>query len=266
MGAVGEPLAPMTALTIDIGRKLYPAKGKTAPHLAIEGLHLTIDANELVCFLGPSGCGKTTLLNIVAGLDRDFEGEIRINQSAEHSLACMFQNPRLLPWRTVIENVVLVTNGAPEAVDRARHILAEVGLSGFEHAYPGQLSVGMQRRAALARAFTTMPSILIMDEPFVSLDEPNAEKLRTLLETLRQDHPATILFVTHDLREALRLGDRIVLLSSPPARVLHEARNPLSPAQRRQPSAYALPLSGFPQHFHECIFRLDKDYTKDRGT
>lgn len=253
----------MNALTIDIRRKLYPGRGRAPAHLAIEGLNLNVRNQEFVCLLGPSGCGKTTLLNLVAGLDRDFEGEIHVNRSTEQRLAYMFQNPRLLPWRTVIENVILAAGDDPEAVELSQTVLAEVGLSGFEHSHPGQLSVGMQRRAALARAFAMRPTILLMDEPFVSLDEHSAEKLRALLDALRRDHPTTVLFVTHDLREALRLGDRLILLSVPPTKVVRDAVNPLSPAQRADPSVVGSFHTGFAGDMHKSFFCLAKDYTKD---
>jgi ABC-type nitrate/sulfonate/bicarbonate transport system ATPase subunit len=263
MGAVGQPLAPMMALSIDIRRKLYPARGKAPAHLAIEGLKLAVHNREFVCVLGPSGCGKSTLLNIVAGLDTDFEGQICVSRHAEQRLSYMFQTPRLLPWRTVLENVVLAVGEGPEAVETSRGMLAQVGLNGFENAYPGQVSVGMQRRTALARAFAVRPTILLMDEPFVSLDETNAEKLRALLAALWRDHPTTVIFVTHDLREALRLGDRLITLGGAPAKVVRDILAPLPPALRSDPLAIENERARILVDMDDSFFRSDKDYTKD---
>jgi ABC-type nitrate/sulfonate/bicarbonate transport system ATPase subunit len=256
----------MNALTIDIRRKLYRARGRASAHLAIEGLSLDIRNREFVCLLGPSGCGKTTLLNMIAGLDCDFEGRIFLNSNRPQRLSYMFQTPRLLPWRTVLENVLLASGEALECVEMAQILLAEVGLGGFEHAYPGQISIGMQRRAALARAFAVRPTILLMDEPFVSLDEANVEKLRALLTKLWRDHPATVLFVTHDLREALRLGDRLILFSSAPARVIRDIPAPLSPDRRSDPAEIEAARIRILGDINDSLFCSAKDYTKDRGS
>ena len=132
----------------------------------------------------------------------------------------MFQNPRLLPWRTVYQNLALVLDGGAEADARIATLLEAVGLTAVRDQYPGRLSVGMARRAALARAFVVQPDLLLMDEPFVSLDEPTAQRLRALLLDVWNARPTTVLFVTHNLREAIQLADRLVLLSAAPTRVL----------------------------------------------
>lgn len=255
----------MNALTLDIRRKVYRAHPGAPARLILEGLKLDVRRGEMLCLLGPSGCGKTTLLNMIAGLDRDFEGRIDIRDETDQRLAYMFQTPRLLPWRTVLENVVLACGDAPGAVESSRKVLAEVGLAGFENAWPGQLSLGMQRRAALARAFAARPTILLLDEPFVSLDEPAAEKLRALLIALLGEHPATVLFVTHDLREALLVSDRLILLSSPPARVIRDMPCPLPPAQRSDPVALESRRAAILRDMRESFFCSAKDYTKDRA-
>ena len=154
---------------------------------------------------GPSGGGKTTLLNIVAGLDRDFEGEIRFSRP-DVKVGYIFQTPRLLPWRTVEENIRLALPDGDEALERVPEMMRSVGLDAFASQYPERLSLGMQRRAALARGFITEPDILLMDEPFVSLDDPTAQGLRELLIALWRRRPTTVLFVTHDRSEAVDAG------------------------------------------------------------
>lgn len=216
-------MAPVSELEIDVRIKRYPAVGRADSHVAIENLRITMRRGELVCVLGPSGCGKTTLLNIIAGLDHDFEGHVQLPHAPSKAapvIGYVFQNPRLLPWRTVIENVRLVIDEAQSGSGIVDDLLAETGLSEFRHAYPERLSVGMSRRVALARAFGVRPDLLLMDEPFVSLDEPTARRLRLLLLKIWQQRPTTVLFVTHDFREAVMLADRIVLLSTAPGSVV----------------------------------------------
>lgn len=194
--------------------------------LAIADLRLTVAAEEFVCLVGPSGCGKSTLLNIINGLDADFDGKVQFvreePQSRNAVIATMFQSPRLMPWLTVLENVLLVLDDSSPARARADALLNEMGLGDFFHAFPNQLSGGMQRRVALARAFAVDPTLLLMDEPFVSLDAPTATLLRDMLISTWQLRRAGVLFVTHDLNEALGLADRIVFLSGAPARVVLE--------------------------------------------
>ena len=162
----------------------------------------------------------------MAGLDRDFEGEVAGDASGDEAgdrrIGYVFQTPRLMPWLTALENVRLVLPQGADGVDAARAILDEVGLGGFEDAYPGRLSGGMQRRVALARAFGVNPALLLMDEPFASLDEPLAWRLRGRLHALWRRRRSTVLFVTHDLKEALSLADRVLFLSSRPGRVVWE--------------------------------------------
>ncbi len=209
-------------LSLDIRLKRFPGRGGTPALTVFEGFWLRLPEGGFYAILGPSGCGKTTLLNIVAGLDRAFQGTVSLPavRGREPMLGYVFQNPRLLPWRTVAENLALVLHDAPDRGERVARWLREVGLEGQGTVYPSRLSVGMSRRAALARAFAVEPDLLLMDEPFVSLDEPTARQLRGLLRRILRAHPTTVLFVTHDLREAIALADRILFLSRPPARLL----------------------------------------------
>jgi ABC-type nitrate/sulfonate/bicarbonate transport system ATPase subunit len=233
--AARQPLAALMAvLRAHIAEKLYPGVGDAPPYPALRDLESAVAAGEFVALVGPSGCGKTTFLNIVAGLDRDFDGEVVLQPSENGRtprIGYVFQNPRLLPWRTVRENLMLVLRRGqdPEAVDR---LLRAVELYGARNVYPGRLSGGMSRRAAIARAFVIDPDLLLMDEPFVSLDADGAARLRELLLALWRARPTTVLFVTHDLREAVFLADRLLLLSPAPGRVLADLPIPL-PRERR---------------------------------
>lgn len=214
----------MTAITVDIINKSYPAAGQAGLHRAIADLKLSLPSNEFICLVGPSGCGKTTLLNIIAGLDRDYSGEISVEQQHKApKIGYVFQNPRLLPWRTVRENITLTLSSDydPKTVDA---LLETMQLTQAQHVYPERLSLGMSRRVSIIRAFAVDPDVLLMDEPFVSLDAPTARQVRELLIGLWQQRPHTVLFVTHDLREAIALADRLIFLSPPPMQALSEIR------------------------------------------
>ena len=175
-------------------------------------LDLEVARGETVAVLGPSGIGKSTLLRIAAGLETRFDGTRDVPGRA----AMVFQEPTLLPWRTVLANLTLTT-GAGEA--RAREALDEVGLGGMEGRWPASLSLGQQRRLSLARAFLAEPDLLLMDEPFVSLDAALAEEMMALFEALRGRRELATLLVTHVEREAERLASRTVRLSGSPARI-----------------------------------------------
>jgi len=177
----------------------------------LRNVSLEVEPRSFLVVTGPSGCGKSTLLNIVAGLDRDYAGLVRFGTPSPR-LAFIFQSPRLLPWRTVEENVALALPEHDRRLAGIPELLARVGLAGAETAFPERLSLGMQRRAAIARAFVVEPDILLMDEPFVSLDDPTADALRALVLDLWRRTSATVLFVTHDRTEAVRLATRVVRL------------------------------------------------------
>jgi ABC-type nitrate/sulfonate/bicarbonate transport system ATPase subunit len=181
-------------------------------------LAFSLAPGEVAALVGPSGCGKTTLLRIIAGLDREFEG--RVTLPAHGTLGMVFQEPRLLPWRSVEQNVRLAAPGAADSNLDA--LFRTLGLAAHRTYYPGELSLGLARRVALARAFAVEPDLLLLDEPFVSLDDALAARLRDELAELVNRRPVTTLLVTHNVEEAIGLADRLLLLSASPARVLAE--------------------------------------------
>lgn len=184
---------------------------------AVGKLSFALPANSFTCILGPSGCGKTTTLRMILGLDNQFEG--RIGLPGDGPVAAVFQEPRLLPWRTVEQNVrlVLPDSRVDESIDA---LFEELGLTELRDFYPNQLSLGLARRAALARAFVLEPQLLVLDEPFVSLDEATAIRLRKLLLRLWLSRPTTALMVTHNAEEAALLSDRILLFGERPATIV----------------------------------------------
>ncbi len=223
-----------TAIRITVDEKTFPAVADRPSQTVLSGVNLDIDRGSFVVLTGPSGCGKSTLLNIVAGLDKAYAGHVDF-VGGKGKLSFMFQTPRLLPWRTVEENIELVLDDSEsesERKSRTAQILARVGLSEAANAYPERLSLGMQRRAALARAFVVEPDILMMDEPFVSLDDPSADSLRALLIELWNRRPTTVMFVTHDRLESVMLATRLVRLGGRPAQVVQDSPVDLSPEDR----------------------------------
>ncbi len=236
----------MSGLDIAIDRKAFPAVGATAERLLYSDFRLAVEPGSFVALIGPSGCGKTTLLNMVAGLDRDFQGVVRTVTGSgpgeappSPRFAYVFQNPRLLPWRTVRENVALALDADQLVRGLVDRFVDLVGLTEAADQHPERLSVGMQRRAALARAFATEPDVLLMDEPFVSLDEATAERLRLLLLDLLAVRPATVLFVTHDTRETVMLADRLIEVTGNPVSIVRDVRIGLDAAGRRDATARA---------------------------
>ena len=212
-------------------------------------ISIAIETGEFVALLGPSGCGKSTLLRIVAGLERPDSGEVRFKgqpvAGPRSEIALMFQTPTLLPWKTALDNVALplVARGATwaEAREAAMRYLSLVGLSGFEEAYPKQLSGGMQQRVALARALAVEPEVLLLDEPFSALDPLTAESLRAELvriwhENLSSVH--TVLMVTHSVDEAVYMANRAIVLSTRPAKVVADVRIELPYPRNRRSSEF----------------------------
>jgi ABC-type nitrate/sulfonate/bicarbonate transport system ATPase subunit len=200
---------------------------------ALRDFNVSIRRGEFICLAGPSGCGKSTILNILSGLDTAFAGTARIDGQDVRSVrdgralcSYVFQEPRLLPWLTIERNLqfVLSAQGVPqnELRERIAHWLKLVGLSRFAGSFPYQLSGGMQQRASLARAFAAGHDLLLMDEPFSALDELTARSMRQELLELRQRQNNTVIFVTHNLHEALFLADRVLLMTAGPGRVYRE--------------------------------------------
>jgi ABC-type nitrate/sulfonate/bicarbonate transport system ATPase subunit len=200
-----------------VARKSFrTASGQSVPVLA--NLSFALEEGETGALLGPSGCGKSTLMRILAGLDRDFEGSVHV--PADGRLGMVFQEPRLLPWRSVEDNVRLAAPNVSEAEVAA--LFAALGLSEHRTHFPGELSVGLARRAALARALAVRPTLLLLDEPFVSLDAPLARQLQRDLARLVESRGMITVLVTHDIDEAIALADRIFVLSARPAHVVDE--------------------------------------------
>jgi NitT/TauT family transport system ATP-binding protein len=191
--------------------------------LALDNVSLTVHDGEFVCIIGASGCGKSTLLNLIAGLDKPTAGQI---DTGGRHVGLMFQEPALFPWLTAGRNVELAlrARGVPRAQrrDKVAELLATVRLGGFGDKRPHELSGGMRQRVALARALAQDADVLLMDEPFGALDAMTRDLLHDELERICAERTLTVLFVTHNVREAARLGDRVIVLSSRPGRVIDE--------------------------------------------
>jgi NitT/TauT family transport system ATP-binding protein len=222
----------MSGIEVAIREKRFPGDA-APPRLVLDDIRFTLPAGQFACLVGPSGCGKTTLLNIIGGTDHAVAGTVggAVGFLDRTRMGRVFQAPRLMPWLTVLDNVRLVLPDG-DAGGRAQQSLVELGLGEVLAAYPHQLSGGMQRRVALARALVVEPQLLLLDEPFVSLDRPAAEQLQSLLLSVWQRHQMTVLCVTHDLEEALRLGDRVLFLSKDPARIILDLPVTLPRARR----------------------------------
>ena len=215
----------MNQINIEIKKKTFPLKtqNKQSENLIFKNLNFIIKKSQFVSIFGPSGCGKTTLLNIISGLDKNFDGSVQTFNSATNpnkNISYMFQAPRLFPWLTAIENVKFPIKKKKNCEKIAFEFIKKIGLERYKNQYPNRLSGGMQRRIALARAFVPNPNILLLDEPFISIDKKIADSLRKLLIKLWKKNKPTIIFVTHDLDEAIELADRICFLSSIPPKIL----------------------------------------------
>ena len=198
-----------------------------APLVAIDTVSFDLHAGQFISLLGPSGCGKTTFLRIAAGLIPKTSGIVEINgaevERPQPDFGMVFQQPNLMPWRTVLKNVLfpIEIQGDADggAAQRAAELLSLVGLSGFEHSYPAQLSGGMQQRVALCRALVLQPKLLLMDEPFGALDELTRMEMQDLLLDIRAKTGATVMLVTHSISEAIYLSDKVAVFSPRPARI-----------------------------------------------
>jgi ABC-type nitrate/sulfonate/bicarbonate transport system ATPase subunit len=219
-----------------VSRSFAATSRRGAPTLALQATDLAVAENDFITILGPSGCGKSTLLRIVAGLDRQTAGEVLLEgrrlagPGADRGM--VFQSYTLFPWLTVRDNVCFGLNerGLPRAqqLEIAQSYIGKVGLVGFEHHYPKQLSGGMQQRTALARALANGPRMLLMDEPFGALDHQTRELMQELLLGIWEAERKTVLFVTHDIDEAVFMGSRVVVMSARPGRIKLDRAVPLA--------------------------------------
>ena len=242
-----RPAGATSQFEIRIEDKTYTGADGT-PVPAIREMVLEVRPQSMTVLMGPSGCGKTTLLRILAGLDSDFTGTVHVPDNAR--IGVMFQEPRLLPWRTVRQNIQIVAEDLSNA-DLER-LAASVEIADKLPRYPQELSLGLARRVALARAFAPRPDLLLLDEPFVSLDERTADRLRRLLLEVWSARPTTAILVTHNAREAILLADELVLLAPRPTHVV--AVVPISvPQAKRNPAMveeiYADLLKRHPANF-----------------
>ncbi|MGW3967188.1 ABC transporter ATP-binding protein [Amycolatopsis sp. NPDC005003] len=215
------PLIELTGAT-----KRFPS-GSGSVHTAVRDLTMTVQPGEFVAVVGPTGCGKSTTLSLVSGLQPPSAGRVRVNgedvKSIPDGVGYMFQTDAVMPWRSVLENVASGPRfrGVPKAEARAQAVdwIARVGLAGFEKYYPHQLSGGMRKRVALAQTLVTKPKILLMDEPFSALDVQTRALMQDELLRLWSGSGAAVIFVTHDLDEAIALADKVVVLTTGPATV-----------------------------------------------
>lgn len=221
---------------IQLSKTFYSKRGEVA---ALKSVDFTVDDQEFVCIVGPSGCGKTTLLKLIAGLIQPSAGEIVFSNEPSNGQprsAMVFQDQALFPWMTVLTNVAfgLETQGVSRKprLTQAAELLTKVGLSGFLNNYPHELSGGMRQRVAILRAFLANPQILLMDEPFGSLDSQTRLVMQEELMRIWKDHRKTVVYVTHDIEEAILLGDRILVMSGRPTTIRQEISVPLERPRR----------------------------------
>jgi NitT/TauT family transport system ATP-binding protein len=228
------PTQPKTAgqpkISFQGAQKLYSGKGGST--LALDSFNLEIMPTEIISIVGPTGCGKSTALNLLAGFETPSSGSVAVDGKVVNGpgsdRGVVFQQPSLFPWFSVLDNVVLgvKSRGVPKAdyEPRAVKLLAEVGLKGFENHYPYQLSGGMQQRVQIARALIGEPDILLMDEPFGALDYQTRLLMQKLLLRLWEHFKPTILFITHDVGEAVFISDRVIAMTRRPGRVKRDVR------------------------------------------
>ncbi|WP_298879226.1 ATP-binding cassette domain-containing protein [uncultured Bradyrhizobium sp.] len=216
-------------LEVEITGKTYRSAAG-GPHEVLAPLKFALQSGEVGVLIGPSGCGKSTMLRIILGLDREFEGHVA--RPPEARIGMVFQEPRLLPWRSVEQNVRLA---APEITDaKLSELFRILELEAHRNHFPGELSLGLARRVALARAFAVEPDLLVLDEPLASLDDALAGRLRDEIATLVASRAVMTLLVTHSLDDAIRLGDRLFFLSSRPARIVQEVPISMPRAERSE--------------------------------
>ena len=252
MLATAPSLAPSSDVVIEAHGVNHAYEGQNGWVRALQDFDTAIRRNEFLCLLGPSGCGKSSFLRIVAGLMKPLEGEVRLNgmpiEEPGLDRGIVFQEPALFPWLTVLRNVAFgleMSGMAKRAVDeRARQVLRTVGLEKAMHLYPFQLSGGMRHRAAVARAWALKDaSVLLMDEPFSAIDAVNRMTLQKHLIDTWVAEPRTVIYVTHDIDEAVYLADRIAIMTSSPGRIGQYVTVDMArPRDRHAPQANALRL------------------------
>ncbi len=226
----------MSKLVVDGVGRTFPGVHGGAPTLALTPVSVTVADNDFITILGPSGCGKSTLLRIVAGLDRPTTGRVLLDgaevKGPGADRGMVFQSYTLFPWLTVEENVRfgLREKGLPaaEQASIARHWIRKVGLEGFERHHPKMLSGGMQQRTAIARALANAPKILLLDEPFGALDHQTRGLMQELLLAIWESEKTTVLFVTHDIEEAIFMASRVVVMSARPGRIKADVPVPIA--------------------------------------
>ena len=220
---------------VDAVRKIFNPGGRHEVE-AVAPTSFSVQSGEFVSLLGPSGCGKSTLVMMVAGLDRPSEGKItvagRTMSAPRAETGIMFQDPTLLPWKSALENVLFPVRAMNKPVGphvaRARALLDAVGLAGFHDHKPRQLSGGMRQRVAICRALVYEPDLLLMDEPFSALDAITRDEMNLVLMKMWEEHHRTAIFVTHSIREAVYLSDRVLVMSQRPGRIVADVRIPFA--------------------------------------
>jgi len=239
-------MSDCTKIGVDHASKLF-LEGTV---VAFRNVELNVRSNEVLCIVGPSGCGKTTLLRCIGGILTPSSGQVLIDdepiRSPREGVAIVFQHFGLLPWKTVVDNVAFGLRIArlprQRITEQVKHYIHLVGLAGFENHYPYQLSGGMQQRVGLARALATEPEILLMDEPFASVDAQTREVLQEELLQLHDRERKTMIFITHSIDEAIILGDRVAVMASRPGRVKEVLQvdfpRPRDPAEVRAQPLY----------------------------
>ena len=250
-------------IIIDNVSKVYRTKKKELT--ALQDIAVGIKEKKFTCIIGPSGCGKTTLLNILAGLDTDYEGSTYLYREGEKELikhpgperGVVFQQFALFPWKTVFNNVAFGLKMKKMPRDQIHatvsHFINLVGLQGFENAYPKQLSGGMKQRVAIARAYANNPEVLLMDEPFGALDAQTRELMQSFLLKILEKEPRTVVFVTHSIPEAVFLSDHMIVLSARPGRIKEVATIDLPSPRYDQKIKLTTQFSELERYFWDMI-------------
>jgi len=259
MNAIAHATLPQPvqtgALQIRGLNKAYRIEGRSLP--VLQNIHLDVSPGEFVSIVGASGCGKSTLLRLIVGLEAEYEGDILLDgkRIAATSLerGIVFQDHRLFPWMTVSQNIALaLKNHALSQAEKDRQVaehIALVNLSGFENAYPHQLSGGMAQRAAIARALINKPKVLLLDEPLGALDALTRVHLQRELQRIWVQQRCTVIMVTHDIEEALYLGDRVIVMDAHPGRIKHQIQVDLPHPRDRKSSV----LQGYKEQLLEDL-------------